>query len=210
MTPVASDRRSQILQAAFAEFAAKGVRGATIKSIAAAAGLMSTASIYWYFPAKEALFQAVIEAHAPAMQVGLDLEALVDYPPEEVLPLLAHTLVTMAGQPYRRQLWQLLFGEAMRRPEVGDTLVAAGLARGLDVFGAYLARQVAAGRLRPHDTRTSARAFLGMLLPRILGDAFFPALLVDAPTTEEHIVTAVAIVLGGLRPEVGGAPDASC
>ena len=50
------DRRGQILDAAFEEFAAKGFKGATIKSIAQAAELQSPALIYWYFPNKEALF----------------------------------------------------------------------------------------------------------------------------------------------------------
>ena len=54
-------RRAAILAAAFAEFAAKGFRGATIKSIAQAAGVQSPALLYWYFPSKEALFQAVLE-----------------------------------------------------------------------------------------------------------------------------------------------------
>ena len=51
------ERREQILKAAFEEFAAKGFKGATIKSIAEAAGLQSPALIYWYFPDKEALFR---------------------------------------------------------------------------------------------------------------------------------------------------------
>ena len=50
------DRRAQILDAAFEEFSEKGFKGATIKSIARAAGLQSPALIYWYFPDKEAPF----------------------------------------------------------------------------------------------------------------------------------------------------------
>jgi len=58
-----SDRRARIVDAAFVEFAAKGFRGATIKSIARAARLQSSALIYWYFPTKEALFEAVVVNH---------------------------------------------------------------------------------------------------------------------------------------------------
>ena len=54
------DRRAQILDAAFEEFSEKGFKGATIKSIARAAGLQSPALIYWYFPDKEALFREVL------------------------------------------------------------------------------------------------------------------------------------------------------
>ena len=43
-----ANRRGQILDAAFEEFSTKGFKGATIKSIAGAAGLQSPTLIYWY------------------------------------------------------------------------------------------------------------------------------------------------------------------
>jgi len=86
------DRREQILGAAFDEFAAKGFRGATIKSIARAARLQSPALIYWYFPTKEALFQAVLGAHTPIVQAIVAPETMMEQPPQEVLPLLARAL----------------------------------------------------------------------------------------------------------------------
>lgn len=199
--PQEPDRRAQILQAAFDEFAAKGFRGATIKSIAAAAGVQSTALLYWYFPTKEALFQAVLEAHAPIVQATLDPAALFERPPEEVLPLFAHALFATAEQPRVRQLVQLTLGEAMRRPEVAEALVAAGPGRVLALLTAYLAHQIEAGRMRLHDTRSSARAFMGMLLPQVAGHVFLPTLLVDAPGDEEHIATVTGIFLRGLRPD---------
>lgn len=59
------DRRAQILDAAFEEFVAKGYHGATIKGIAAVAGLRSPALIYWYFPNKEVLFKEVLSLRPP-------------------------------------------------------------------------------------------------------------------------------------------------
>ena len=55
--------------------------------------------------------------------------------------------------------------------------------------------------MRPHDVRSSARAFMGMLLPQLGGKLVFPALRADELTDEEHIDTIVAIFLHGLRPE---------
>lgn len=72
------------------------------------------------------------------------------------------------------------------------------------VFGflkSYLDRQTKLGRLRPHDTRSSARAFIGMLVPQLIGQVFFPTLLEDGLTDEEHLETAIEIFLEGLRPE---------
>ena len=78
------DRREQILHAAFEEFSAKGFKGATIKSIARAAGLQSPALIYWYFPDKETLFREVLGSRIPVLRTVRDSAGLLDLPPEEV------------------------------------------------------------------------------------------------------------------------------
>src|ERR687883_1053561 len=88
------DRREQILGAAFEEFSAKGFKGATIKSIARAAGLQSPALIYWYFPDKEALFREVLESQIPLLRTVRDPAGLLDLPPEKVLPTIAKRYLT--------------------------------------------------------------------------------------------------------------------
>ena len=75
------------------------------------------------------------------------------------------------------------------------------IARILDFVKTYLARQIELGRLRPHDVRASARAFIGMLLPQLGGKLLLPALQADGLTDEEHIATIVAIFLRGLKPD---------
>ena len=64
----------------------------------------------------------------------------------------------------------------------------------------YLEHQIELERLKPHDARSSARAFIGMLMPQLAGQLFFPALLEDGLTDEEHLKTAVNIFLEGLKP----------
>lgn len=192
-------RRAQILDAAFEEFAAKGFRGATIKSIARAARLQSTALIYWYFPTKEALFQAVLGAQAPILQAIGAPESLLAQPPEEMLPLLARAFLATADRPATQRLFRLVLGEALRHQELAAALVAAGPRRVLAFLSSYLEHQVAVGRLRPHDTRSSARAFMGMMIPQVAGKGLLPALAEGGPTDDEHVATAVAIFLCGLR-----------
>lgn len=202
-----TDRRTQILAAAFEEFAAKGFRGATMKSIAAAAKLKTPALIYWYFEKKEDLFQAVLETHAPIMRVVLDPEALRDRPPEEVLPLLARAYLATVDRPTVQRLLRLVIGEVVRRPEMADRIAKGTIARVLAFLSGYLAQQVEAGRLRPHDTRSGARAFMGMLVPQAGGKVLLPALLADGLTDEEHVATAVEIFLRGLRPDTPPTDD---
>src|SRR5579875_2288341 len=168
------DRRSQILSAAFAEFSTHGFSGATIKGIARAAKLQSQALIYWYFPTKEALFQAVIETRVPFLQALGAQETLLDRPPDEVLPLLARGYLATVQQPLVQQLARLLIPAAVRRPDVAELVGTLLANRVLGFLTAYLARQVELGRLRPHDTRSSARTFMGLLVPQALGLTFLP------------------------------------
>ena len=195
------DRRAQILEAAFEEFAAKGFKGATIKSIAEVAGLQSPALIYWYFPDKEALFREVLSSQAPILQVVSDPAPMMDLPPEEILPKIGRAY--FAFDRVNTQTLQLVIGEAVRRPEVAEMFFRSGPGKVLNFLKAYLGHQIELGRLRPHDVRSSARAFVGMLIPQLAGNLLFPALLEDDLTNEEHLKTAVAVFIEGLRPEEG-------
>ena len=195
----ALDRRGQILEAAFEEFAAKGFKGATIKSIAGAAGLQSPALIYWYFPDKEALFREVLGSRIPVVRAVADPTDLMDLPPEELLPRIGRAY--FAFEKFDVQTLQLIVGEAVRRPEVAEMFVKSGPGRVLDFLKVYLEHQIELGRLRPHDVRSSARAFMGMLIPQLAGRMFLPALAEDGLTDEEHLENAVNIFLSGLRPE---------
>jgi TetR/AcrR family transcriptional regulator, regulator of autoinduction and epiphytic fitness len=195
------DRRQQIVDAAFAEFAEHGFRGATIKRIAQRARLRSQALIYWYFPAKEALFEAVLGQHLPILRMVLDPAPLLDRPPEQVLPQLARAYLAAGDRPGAPRLVRLLAPELIRRPEIADAVGGPLIAKVLDFVKTYLTHQVESGRLRPHDVRASARAFIGMILPQLGGKLFLPALRADGLTDEEHIATIVAIFLRGLQPD---------
>ena len=198
--PDQPDRQEQILEAAFEEFANQGFRGATIKRIAQRARLQSQALIYWYFPTKEALFQAVLGRHLPILQLMLDPAPLLDRPPEEVLPMIARAYLAMADRPVAQRLLRLIVPEVIRRPDAADAMGGRFIAKILDFIKTYLARQVELGRLRPHDVRASARAFVGMILPQLGGKLLLPAIQTDGLTDEEHIETILAIFLRGLQP----------
>jgi TetR/AcrR family transcriptional regulator len=201
-------RREQILEAAFDEFSDKGFRGATIKSIAERARLQSPALIYWYFQdGKEELFYAAVEAKVSFLSTFDNPDPLMDLPPANVLPMIASAYLTFASEPTARQLFRLLLAEAPRRPDLLDPLVDRGPLRVLGFLSAYLRRQVELGRLRPHDTRSSARAFIGMLIPQALSHVLMPQLQQDGPTDDEHVRTTVAIFLDGLGPDIREVDD---
>ncbi|HEU4493942.1 MAG TPA: TetR/AcrR family transcriptional regulator [Rubrobacteraceae bacterium] len=195
------DRRGQILDAAFEEFSEKGFKGATIKSIARAAGLQSPALIYWYFPDKEALFREVLGSKIPVLRAVGEPTGLLDQPPDRVLPTIARGYLSTFDDPAAQRMVRLIMGDAIRRPEIARLFGSAVIKRVLGFLKRYMARQVELGRLRPHDVRSSARAFIGMLLPQAGGKLFFPAIREDGLTDEEHIENAVKLFLEGLRPE---------
>jgi TetR/AcrR family transcriptional regulator, regulator of autoinduction and epiphytic fitness len=194
------DRESQILDAAFDEFAAQGFRGATIKRIAQRAKLASQALIYWYFPTKEALFQSVLGRHLPIAQVVGD-PTLLERPPEEALPLLARAYLAMADRPAALRLVRLFAPEALRRPDIAELLGGRVIGRILTFIESYMARQIELGRLRPHDPRVSARAFVGMTLPQLGGKLFLPALRAENLSDDAYVAEIVTIFLRGLRPD---------
>ena len=198
--PDGADRRRQILDAAFEEFAEHGFRGATIKRIAQRARLKSQALIYWYFPAKEALFEAVLGQQLPIVQMVLDPTPLLDQPPEEVLSRLARAYLATADRPGAPRLVRLLAPELIRRPEVADAVGGPLIGKILEFIKTYLAHQVELGRLRPHDVRASARAFIGMILPQLGGKLFLPVLRADGLGDEEYIASLIEIFLRGLAP----------
>ncbi|ACZ43466.1 transcriptional regulator, TetR family [Thermobaculum terrenum ATCC BAA-798] len=202
------DRRQQILRAAFEEFSEKGFHGATIKGIAERASLQSPALIYWYFPGgKEELFASAVESQLSFLQSFRDPEALLDLPPDALLRKVADAYGEFVSRPVTIRLARLLLGEAPRHPKLFDPVVARGPMRVLRFLETYLERQVQLGRLRPHDVRASARAFLGMLFPMGLSHVLLPQLREHGPTDEEYVATMIETFLDGLRPHPQEAGD---
>ncbi|CAA9461757.1 MAG: Transcriptional regulator, AcrR family [uncultured Rubrobacteraceae bacterium] len=193
------DRRREILDAALRVFAERGFGGATVKEIAREAGVRSPALIYWYFKDKQALFKEVLGERVPVVRAVTDLAKVMDLAPEEALMKLGRAYFAFERMDPR--VLRLVIGEALRRPEVADAFVRGGPGRVLDFLKRYLERQIELGRLRPHDVRSGARMFVGMLIPQLAGKLFFPALVEDGLTDEEHLKNAVEVYLRGLKPE---------
>src|SRR5919202_5737893 len=112
----ASDRRAQILDAALHVMAEHGFRGASIKRIAARAGLRSPALIYWYFKDKTALFEAMLRRMAPFLSIVAEGEAHLDDPPEQVLPRIVDGFLRTVQQPATGRFVRILLSEAARSP----------------------------------------------------------------------------------------------
>jgi TetR/AcrR family transcriptional regulator len=196
--PDGRGRRAQIVDAALHVMAEHGFRGASIKRIAQHAGLKSPALIYWYFKDKEALFEAMLEEMAPFLGVVANAEHLLDERPEIVLPQITNGFLKTVQQPVIGRFVRVLLSEAARHPSVAAFFAQRGPLVVLNFLERYLARQIELGRLRAHDPRASARAFMGMLVVYVLGREVFPAIGAGFPSAEAYAAEVTAIFLNGL------------
>lgn len=69
----------------------------------------------------------------------------------------------------------------------------------LDYLKAYLEHQIESGRLRPHDVRSSARAFAGMLMLQTAGELLFPALVEEGLTAVRYLKAATELFVQRLE-----------
>jgi AcrR family transcriptional regulator len=188
-------RHSDIIHAAFRVFAREGFHGASIRKIALEAGLKSSALIYWYFKDKDELVRAVMNHYSPMLRELPVMKAQMDSPPEEVLPRVAETFLRMLDTP---DLFRVFIGNAAQLPEI--TPLISNIRPALDFFIAYMNRQVALGKLRPHDTQSSARAFISTLTGYALISEILTPLKDGMPERPQYIDDVVNIFLAGLRP----------
>jgi AcrR family transcriptional regulator len=95
----ASATRARILDAAFVEFAAKGLAGARVDEIAARAGA-NKRMLYAHFGSKEALWLAVLEATYTAKRAEERAVEVAELPPAEAMAkLIAFNLRYVARHP---------------------------------------------------------------------------------------------------------------
>lgn len=152
------DTSERILAAAADLVGRDGLRNLSMDELATVAGV-SRASVYRLFPGKIALFGALIEAYSPFQVVEDTLARLGDRPPDEVLPEVARAAArTMA--PRIGIARSLLFEVTSGEPDAVEAVTPA-IRQLLGALGPYLARQMAAGRLRPMHPLLAAQLLIG-------------------------------------------------
>ena len=119
--------RSRILDAALRLMSEQGASAASMRQLAAAAGL-NVATLYHYFPSKADLLRAVIEERRWDERLGADAPPIDPAAPPSAR---LHSLVEWLwqGALSEEATWRLMVGEAIRGEEVAigsaRTLVAA-------------------------------------------------------------------------------------
>ncbi|MFI2346583.1 TetR/AcrR family transcriptional regulator [Streptomyces sp. NPDC019443] len=155
----AHQRREELMDAALKVFADKGLDRATVKDVAAAAGV-APGLLYHYFDSKEMLVVAIVEERGFLPRLRQLLGEAGDRNARQVLTDLVTQFQTLLSE--NAPLMSLFFS-ASRHPEVGGAL-RAFVEEGQGLLAGYLHERVAAGELRPHDTRSAAQMVLASVV----------------------------------------------
>ena len=165
-------RLERILEAAQAAFMAHGFNGATTDMIQAASGV-SKSTLYRYFPTKEILFKAAMEARSRDFlnhvgQLCKDTDDVGTFLNEfglEFLQALTH--------PGGLDLFRLMVSESQRFPKLGKLFYLTGPKGTADLVESYLAQAHARGQIHVDNPALAAEHFIGM----IRGDVYLRCLL---------------------------------
>lgn len=178
-------------------FLGQGFGATSIEAVAAAAGV-SKRTFYHRFRDKPDVFRAVVRRLIARWSSPLEAELVAAGPLDEMLAKMAQRILAAALSPEALQLYRLLITEAPRVPELALIINEQSAASG-QRLGAFLAREVQAGRLVLDDPGFAAEQFINMVLagPRRRALGLGPAMKVAE--LERWIRRTVALFLEGCR-----------
>ena len=185
-------KRRDILQTAGAMFLAEGYGAVSMSRIAAALG-GSKATLYGYFPSKEALFAAYV--------IHSDAQHLAEIPAETIdLPDLPGVLTTI-GRRYLRlvltpsvlALNRMVIGESPRFPELGQLFFENGPRRTVNHMSAIFQQLASVHALPVLAERRSALQFKSLCDAGLYDRHLWG---IAAPATADEIDAAVAVAVG--------------
>jgi AcrR family transcriptional regulator len=196
---VAAARRNQILDAATAVFATKGIHRATIRDVARAAGV-ADGTIYNYFANKDSLLLGILDRVNESQRRAGDFAAAADAGPAAFIrSYTAQRLGQLSA--VNLDVLRVILSELLVNPQLASAYVAQVVAPTFTIGEQPFAAWAAAGAIRTGDARLATRAMagmvLGLLIQRMLGDPYLEAHWGD-------VSDAVAdLVLHGLRVDEG-------
>ena len=156
-------RREAIVQEAAKLFRELGYEGASMSELAQRLG-GSKATLYGYFPSKEALFVAVTQAMGD-LHLADALSKLAATRSEEFEPALrrfGEAMVMLANESDAMAVYRMVVGES-GRSDVGQLFFDVGPRRCIDAVADFMRNAIERGDLRPAKPDVLARLCLGLL-----------------------------------------------
>jgi TetR/AcrR family transcriptional regulator, mexJK operon transcriptional repressor len=176
-----------VLDAASALFLSQGY-SVSMDAIARQAGV-SKATLYAYFPSKEALFRAMVAEQCERMATeAADYAGHTD-DIREALERLGLTVLRFLVAPATLAVHRIVLAEAPREPTLGEAFYAAGPAVGRARMATWIAEEQRRGRLRADADPAQAAVDFSALLRR---DLWLRAGLGVLPAPDEAMLKAEA------------------
>ena len=157
------DRRDAMLAIAAESFLRDGYAATTMSAIAAAIG-GSKATLWSYFPSKEALFEAVLDRQTAAYRMRLT--TLLD-PSGDLEPGLRGfclSFIERIVSPEAIALHRLAHAEASRFPELGAIFYDRAPRTVQGMLASFIASMMERDRLRKADPARAARTLMTLCL----------------------------------------------
>jgi len=191
-------RPGEILDAALAEFAARGFAAARMEDIAGRAGV-TKGTLYLYFPSKEELFKTLVRESIGAVIAARQAEAdMFEGSAAELLATVLRFMGYFARTSDRAVLPKIMMAEAGNFPELVRFYRAEVVDRGMALLSAIIVRGIARGEFRAVDPQHAARLCIAPMLLVILWRTSFALPDAAAWNLEELIEAHIDVLLKGL------------
>ncbi|WP_374576393.1 TetR/AcrR family transcriptional regulator [Phenylobacterium sp.] len=176
-------RRETILEIARDVFMMQGFAATSMSAIATRLG-GSKGTLYNYFKSKEELFGAVVAREC----AGLAASLFENVPPDgEMRQRLTHfgrVILSRLLEDGPIRLQRIIVAETERFPEIGAAFYESGHRQIQDRLSAYMAADIAAGRLSEADPHVAAAQFKDLVLSNIHQQKLWGVL---GDFTDEHL-----------------------
>lgn len=183
--------RATLLDAALRLHAAGDGQAIRMEDIAVAAGV-SRATLYYHFRSREALLDALVQRGIGEFAEAVTSAIADALPPEAVIGAAVRRLALQAP------LIVVVLGEIGSLPGQAANLATRLEAAVIAPFGAYLARCIEAGTIRPCDPQLCAAALIGQV-ESVLGAAFALGRTPDPAHVEAELVALTRAALASGR-----------
>lgn len=181
---VADQKKTQIIEAAIAEFQDRGFVGASMDRISERANV-SKRTVYNHFENKECLFQAIAESLVDQLNAALEIPYDPDLPIRDSLIRLGWAEGELLTNPCFMRLIRMIMGEIIRDPELAADLTSK--MNKLIVFEEFMARATREGKLKADNPKQAGEQFLGL----IKAQAFLPNLFAGAVVSKDEMQTII-------------------
>ena len=174
------DRREAIIAVAYSSFLDHGYAATTMSGIAATIG-GSKATLWSYFPSKEALFEAVLDTATSVYRAQLSTLLETGGDTERTIRTFCHSFLEKVTTPEALALQRLTHAEGARFPEVGRIFYERGPRTTQTMLAAFIGSAMERGALRHDDPLRAARTLASLCMSGIHQQLIFGRLAAPTP-----------------------------